>query len=100
MHARAGLSIKFDAPITHGGEETALSHMENVLASLTACGSFHVLTILNKKRPKISNDTVEATGERREEPHQESTKIHLKYISERPKNRSRSSEKSTRILTD
>jgi putative redox protein len=76
-----GLSVKFDAPITHGGEETALSPMENVLASLAACSSFHVLTILKKKRQKISSYTVEATAERREEPPPRVfTKIHLKYI--------------------
>ena len=45
-----GLSVKFDAPIDHGGEETALSPMENVLASLAACSSFHVLRILKKMR--------------------------------------------------
>ena len=45
-----GISVKFDAPIEHGGEETALSPMENVLASLAACSSFHVLRILQKKK--------------------------------------------------
>jgi putative redox protein len=76
-----GLSVKFDAPITHGGEETALSPMENVLASLAACSSFHVLTILKKKRQKISSYTVEATAERREDPPPRVfTKIHLKYV--------------------
>ena len=43
-----GLAVKFDAPLTHGGEETALSPMENVLASLAACSSFHVLLILKQ----------------------------------------------------
>ena len=76
-----GLSVKFDAPITHGGEETALSPMENVLASLAACSSFHVLAILKKKRQKVSSYTVEATAERREEPPPRVfTRIHLKYI--------------------
>jgi putative redox protein len=75
-----GLSVKFDAPITHGGEETALSPMENVLASLAACSSFHVLTILKKKRQKISGYTVEVAAERREDPPPRVfTKIHLKY---------------------
>ena len=63
-----GLAVKFDAPITHGGEETALSPMENVLASLAACSSFHVLTILKKKRQKVTKYKVEATAKRREEP--------------------------------
>ena len=76
-----GLSVKFDAPIAHGGEETALSPMENVLASLAACSSFHVLTILKKKRQQVTGYSVEATAERREDPPPRVfTKIHLKYI--------------------
>ncbi len=76
-----GLTVKFDAPKEHGGEETALSPMENVLASLAACSSFHVLTILRKKRQKITAYSVEATAERREDPPPRVfTKIHLKYI--------------------
>jgi putative redox protein len=76
-----GLTVNFDAPKEHGGEETALSPMENVLASLAACSSFHVLTILRKKRQKVSAYSVEATAERREDPPPRVfTKIHLKYI--------------------
>ena len=55
--------------------------MENVLASLAACSSFHVLTILKKKRQKVTKYTVEATAQRREEPPPRVfTKIHLNYI--------------------
>jgi len=68
-----GLSVKFDAPIDHGGEETVLSPIENFLASLAACSSFHVLRILKKKRQNISNYSVEATAERREDPPRESS---------------------------
>ena len=76
-----GLSVNFDAPINHGGEETALSPMENVLASLAACSSFHVLRIMKKMRQEISDYSVEATAERREEPPPRVfTKIHLNYI--------------------
>ena len=76
-----GLSVKFDAPIEHGGEETALSPMENVLASLAACSSFHVLRILKKMRQKVSNYSVEATAERREDPPPRVfIKIHLRYV--------------------
>ena len=75
-----GITVNFDAPKEHGGEETALSPMENVLASLAACSSFHVLTILKKKRQTISGYSVEATAERREDhPPRVFTKIHLKY---------------------
>lgn len=76
-----GLSVKFDAPIEHGGEETALSPMEYVLASLAACSSFHVLRIMKKMRQEINSYSVEATAERREEPPPRVfTSIHLKYI--------------------
>jgi putative redox protein len=76
-----GITVKFDAPKSHGGEETALSPMENVLASLATCSSFHVLTILKKKRQKVNQYTVEATAQRREDPPPRVfTKIHLKYI--------------------
>jgi len=75
-----GLTVNFDAPKEHGGEETALSPMENVLASLASCSSFHVLTILKKKRVNVTGYSVEATAERREEPPRVFTKIHLKYI--------------------
>lgn len=75
-----GIIVKFDAPKAYGGEETALSPMENVLASLAACSSFHVLTILRKKRQKVTGYLVEATAERRDESPRVFTRIHLKYI--------------------
>jgi putative redox protein len=76
-----GISVKFDAPISHGGEEKALSPMENVLASLAACSSFHVLRILKKMRQNVIGYTVEAIAQRREEPPPRVfTRIHLKYI--------------------
>jgi putative redox protein len=75
-----GLSVNFDAPIPYGGEETALSPMENVLASLAACSSYHVMSILKKKRQNFSDYSVEMTADRRDEPPRVFTSIHLKYI--------------------
>ncbi len=75
-----GLSANFDAPIPNGGEETALSPMENVLASLAACSSYHVMSILRKKRQEVSDYSVEMTADRRDEPPRIFTSIHLKYI--------------------
>jgi len=76
-----GVSVNFDATKEHGGEEHALSPMETLLASLTACSSYDVLTILRKKRQKVTGYSVEATAERREDPPPKIfTKIHLKYI--------------------
>ena len=38
--------------------------MENVLASLASCSSFHVIAILKKKRLNVTSYNVEATAER------------------------------------
>jgi len=96
-----GISVKFDAPIDHGGEETALSPMENVLASLAACSSFHVLRILKKMRQKISNYSVEATAERREEPPPRVfTRINLKYILKGQRINSKKVERAIQLSED
>lgn len=75
-----GLPVAFDVPKDHGGEETAPSPMENVLASLAACTSISVINILKKKRQKVTEYSVDATAEREKEPPKTFTKIHLKYI--------------------
>ena len=76
-----GVSVSFDAAKEYGGEETALSPMDNVLASLAACSGYDVLTILRKKRQKVTGYSVEATAERREDPPPRVfTRIHLKHI--------------------
>jgi putative redox protein len=75
-----GLSVSFDAPIPNGGEETALSPMENLLASFAACSSYHVVNILRKKRQDFTAYSVEMTADRREEHPRVFTHIHLKYI--------------------
>jgi hypothetical protein len=54
--------------------------MENVLASLAACSSYHVVSILRKKRQDFSDYSVEMTADRRDEPPRVFTNIHIKYI--------------------
>jgi putative redox protein len=76
-----GLSVDFDVPSTHGGDETALSPMENVLASLAACSSLNVLIILKKKRQKVTSYKIEATADKKtDSPPKVFTKVHLKHI--------------------
>ena len=75
-----GLTVSFDAPLFFGGEESAPSPMENVLASLAACSSIHVLSILKEQNQKISGYSVEIQGQRQEEPPRTFTSIHLNYI--------------------
>ncbi len=75
-----GLTVKFDAPAKYGGEETAPSPMETLLACLAGCTSYDVISILKKKRQIISGYSVEVLGERAEEPPEVFTKISIKYI--------------------
>jgi putative redox protein len=74
-----GLTVTFDAPKKYGGDETALSPMETLLACLAGCTSFDVVNILKKKRQIISGYWVEVEGERRDEPPEVYTKIQIKY---------------------
>ena len=75
-----GLLINFDALTKYGGEETAPTPMETVLASLAGCTSFDVINILKKKRQNITSYSVETEAERRDEPPEVFTKIHINYI--------------------
>jgi len=75
-----GLLINFDAIAKYGGEETAPTPMETVLASLAGCTSFDVINILKKKRQNITSYSVETEAERRDEPPEVFTKIHINYI--------------------
>ncbi len=75
-----GLTVNFDAPTHFGGEESALSPMENVLASLAACSSIHLISLLNEQGQKISGYSVEVKAERDEEPPRTFTKIHIHYL--------------------
>ena len=75
-----GLTVNFDAPKKYGGDETAPSPMETLLACLAGCTSYDVVSILKKKRQNISAYRVEVEGERREEPPEVYTKIQLKHI--------------------
>jgi putative redox protein len=75
-----GLTASFDAPISFGGEESALSPMENVIASLAACSSIHVLSELKEKNQQVTGYQVEIEGQRKEEPPRTFTKIHIKYV--------------------
>ncbi len=75
----SGLAVNFDAPKKYGGDETAPSPMETLLACLAGCTSFDVVNILKKKRQSISGYWVEIEGERRDEPPEVYTKIQIKY---------------------
>jgi putative redox protein len=95
-----GLSVNFDAPSEYGGEGTAPTPMETVLASLAGCTSFDVVNILNKKRQNISNYSVLAEAEMNDEPPKVFTKIHIKYIVEGKNIRKDAVERAIQLSQD
>jgi len=75
-----GLTVNFDAPLFFGGEESAPSPMENMLASLAACSSIHIVSLLIEQEQKITDYLVEITGQRKEEPPRTFVAIQIKYL--------------------
>lgn len=74
-----GLSVNFDAPKKFGGDETACSPMETLLACLAGCSSFDVVSVLKKKRQNVTGYWVETEAERAKEPPEVFTNIHIAY---------------------
>jgi putative redox protein len=75
----AGLCTSFDAPVAFGGEGVALTPMENVLASLVACSSIHIIDILNEKNQKLDDFSIKAFANRNENPPRSFTEIKIEY---------------------
>jgi len=75
-----GNTVFFDVPIEKGGQGTAPSPMETLLACLAACSSIDVVLILKKKRQNVTGLSVEVTGIRRDEDPKIYTEINLKYV--------------------
>ena len=93
-----GLKLKFDALKKYGGDESSMSPMENVLASLAACSSYDVLTILKKRREDVKGLEVEAIGHRRQDDYPKIfTKINLHYIIKGSNISSESVEKAIKL---
>ncbi|MEM3384963.1 MAG: OsmC family protein [Nitrososphaeria archaeon] len=74
-----GLTVNFDVPVDKGGDGTAPSPMETLLACLAACSSIDVVLLLKKKRQDIRGLIVEVSGLRRDEDPKIYTNISLKY---------------------
>jgi len=75
-----GNTVFFDVPIEKGGQGTAPSPMETLLACLAACSSIDVVLILRRKRQNVTGLSVEVTGIRRDEDPKIYTDINLKYV--------------------
>ena len=65
---------------TKGDRKAAPTPLEMLLVSVAACTAADVISILEKKRQKISDYKVEIKGERREEYPQAFVKFHVHHI--------------------
>ena len=65
---------------TKDEKKSAPSPLELLLVSVAACTATDVVSILRKKRQKITDYKVEITGERREEYPRAFTKFHIHHI--------------------
>jgi len=74
--SESGHTIVFDATAEH---TAGLSPMEAVLTALCGCTSVDVVSILQKKRERLTGLTVSATAEQAPAPPRVFTRIHLVY---------------------
>jgi putative redox protein len=74
------LTVSFDTAIKSGGEGTALSPMETLLACLGACTGMDIVLVMKKKRQNLIKFSVEVIGHRRDEDPMIYTDIEMKYI--------------------
>ncbi|HXG85579.1 MAG TPA: OsmC family protein [Pyrinomonadaceae bacterium] len=65
---------------TNGDRKSAPTPMEMLLVSVAACTAVDVVSILQKKRQKITDYKSEITGERRLEHPRAFTKFHIHHI--------------------
>ena len=65
---------------TRSERKSAPTPMEMLLVSVAACTAADVISILEKKRQRISDYRIEVSGERREEYPQAFVKFHVHHI--------------------
>ncbi|MFQ5627181.1 MAG: OsmC family protein [bacterium] len=81
-HANSKHGIVIDTSEKGGGFGTGNGPMEMVLEALAGCSAMDVVSILQKKRQKMTEFHIDVKGERAEEHPRVYTKIHLKYTIE------------------
>lgn len=75
----SGAAIVMDGVAAHGGFESGVSPMEALLLSLAGCTGMDVISVLLKKRQKVSAFSVEVEGFRADEHPRRYERIALTY---------------------
>ena len=65
---------------TNSSRSNAATPMELLLLALGSCTGVDVISILKKKRQRVSDYRIEVSGERREEHPRGYTRLHVKHI--------------------
>jgi putative redox protein len=75
-----GLTVPIDTSIENGGDSSGFSPMELLLVGLAGCTAMDVISILEKKRQKVSRFEVRVNGQRAAEHPRVFTNILVEYI--------------------
>jgi putative redox protein len=74
-----GHSVTMDSSKEHGGEGSAFSPIQLLLAALGGCTGMDVVGILQKQRQKLTGLEIHVSGERAAEHPRVYSKVHVEY---------------------
>lgn len=77
---QSGHSLVLDTKKEKGGEGSGVTPMELILTGLAGCTAMDVISILRKKREKVTDFQVNIEAERGEDFPKVFTKIHIEYV--------------------
>jgi len=78
--ASSGHTVILDSSAEHGGQNAGFRPMELLLVGMAGCTAMDVISILRKKRQKVTGFEVRVCGERAEEHPRIYTDIHVEYV--------------------
>ena len=76
----SGTIIHLDASLEHGGQNAGAQPMELLLISLAGCTGMDVISILEKKRQKITRLQIRVEGIRQDEHPRVYTDVTITYV--------------------
>ena len=75
-----GISVSLDSSSEHGGQGAGLRPMELLLVALGSCSAMDVISILRKKRQKVTGYRIEVSGEQASEYPRVFTQISIRHV--------------------
>ncbi|NOZ30014.1 MAG: OsmC family protein [Chloroflexi bacterium] len=78
--AASGHTVVMDSSAEHGGRNAGFRPMELLLISLAGCTAMDVISILRKKRQKVTGFEINVRGEQADTHPHKYTDIHVEYV--------------------